>query len=197
LVLLSAEAVGGVSAAAVPAAAAVELVHNFSPLHDDVMDGDLTRRHRSTAWSVFGVNSAILTGDALLTLALDVRAASGHPAAMDGIRMLSAVVLDLVDGESADLAFEQRAQVELAECRQMAERKTGAPMGCACAMGALFGGGSPEQVQCLHGFGVHLGLAFQHVDDLLRIWGDSAVTGTSPSTRICADVRSPFRWWPS
>lgn len=76
-----------VSAAAVPAAVAVELVHNFSLLHDDVMDGDLIRRHRPTAWKVFGVNVAILAGDALLTLALDVLAASGHPAAIGGIRM--------------------------------------------------------------------------------------------------------------
>jgi geranylgeranyl diphosphate synthase type I len=142
-----------------------------------VMDGDLTRRHRPTAWSVFGLNAAILAGDALLTLAVDVLAASGHPAAVDGIRMLSAAVQDLVEGQSADLAFEQRTEIELAECLRMAERKTGALMGCACAVGASFGGGSPEQVEHLRGFGAHLGLAFQHVDDLLGIWGNPAVTG--------------------
>src|SRR5581483_445637 len=103
LVLLSAYAVGGVPAAGVPAAVAVELVHNFSLLQDDVMDGDLMRRHRPTAWSVFGLNAAILAGDALLTLALDVLAASGHPAATEGTRMLSAAVQDLVDGQYADL----------------------------------------------------------------------------------------------
>jgi geranylgeranyl diphosphate synthase type I len=177
LVLLSAHAVGGVPAAAVPAAAAVELVHNFSLLHDDVMDGDLTRRHRPTAWSVFGVNAAILAGDALLTLAVDVLAASGHPAATEATRMLSAAVQELVDGQCSDLAFEQRAQIELAECLRMAEGKTGALMGCACAVGASFGGGSPRQVQYLRNFGEHLGLAFQHVDDLLGIWGGPAVTG--------------------
>jgi geranylgeranyl diphosphate synthase type I len=177
LVLLSAQAIGGAPAAAVPAAVAVELVHNFSLLHDDVMDGDVIRRHRPTAWSVFGLNAAILAGDALLTLASDVLAASGHPAAMVGIRMLSAAVQELVDGQSKDLAFEQRTEIELAECLRMAERKTGALMGCACAVGASFGGGNPEQVQQLRGFGAHLGLAFQHVDDLLGIWGDPAVTG--------------------
>ncbi len=177
LVLLSAEAVGGVPAAAVPAAAAVELVHNFSLLHDDVLDGDVTRRHRPTAWSVFGVNPAILAGNALLTLAFDVLAASGDPAAGDGTRMLSAAVLNLVNGQSADLAFEERADVDLPECLRMAEGKTGALLGCACALGALFGGGSPEQVERLRGFGEHLGLAFQLVDDLLGIWGDPAVTG--------------------
>ncbi|MGH3785772.1 MAG: polyprenyl synthetase family protein [Pseudonocardiaceae bacterium] len=186
LVLLSAQAVGGVPAGAVPAAAAVELVHNFSLLHDDVIDGDITRRHRPTAWSVFGLNAAILAGDALLTLALDVLATSGHPAATDGTRVLSAAVQDLVEGQSVDLAFEQRTQVELAECRRMAEGKTGALIRCACALGALFGGGGPEQVQCLRSFGAHLGLAFQHVDDLLGIWGDPAVTGKP----VYSDLRS-------
>jgi geranylgeranyl diphosphate synthase, type I len=186
LVLLSAQAVGGIPAAAVPAAVAVELAHNFSLLHDDVMDGDVTRRHRPTAWSVFGMNAAILAGDALLALALDVLAASGHPAAMDGIRMLIAAVQDLVEGQSTDVALERRVEVELAECERMAKQKTGALMRCACAVGASFGGGSPEQVQCLRGFGEHLGLAFQHVDDLLGIWGDPAVTGKS----VYSDLRS-------
>jgi geranylgeranyl diphosphate synthase type I len=186
LVLLSAQAVGGSAAATVPAAVAVELVHNFSLLHDDVMDGDLTRRHRSTAWSVFGANPAILAGDAVLALALDVLAASGHPAAMDGIRQLSAAVQDLVEGQCADLDLERRTGVEQAECLQMVERKTGALMGCACAMGACFGAGSTAQVEQLRRFGQHLGLAFQHVDDLLGIWGDPAVTGKP----VYSDLRS-------
>jgi geranylgeranyl diphosphate synthase type I len=176
LVLLSAEAVGGVPTVAVPAAAAVELVHNFSLRHDDVMDGDLTRRHRRTAWNVFGINSVILAGDALLTLALDVLATCEHPAATDGTRMLSATVQDL-EGQSADLDLEQHAEVELGECLSMAEKKTGALMGCACAVGASFGTGSLEQIERLRRFGVHLGVAFQHVDDLLGIWEDPAVTG--------------------
>ncbi|MGH3870599.1 MAG: family 2 encapsulin nanocompartment cargo protein polyprenyl transferase [Pseudonocardiaceae bacterium] len=177
LALLNSEAVGGMPAAAVPAAMAVELVHNFSLLHDDVIDGDVTRRHRPTAWRVFGRNAAILAGDSLLALAFDVLAVSGHPATTDGTRMLSVAVQDLVEGQSADLDFEQRADIELAECLRMAEQKTGALIGCACAVGAAFGGGSPAQVQCLRSFGGHLGLAFQHVDDLLGIWGDPSVTG--------------------
>ncbi|GAA3738639.1 geranylgeranyl diphosphate synthase type I [Spinactinospora alkalitolerans] len=177
LALLAAEAVGGAPAAASPAAVAVELVHDFSLLHDDVMDGDATRRHRPTAWSVFGSGPAVLAGDALLTLAFDVLAASGHPAAPDGMRMLSRAVLDLVGGQSADIAFEDRSDVDLRECLSMAERKTGALLGCACALGAAFGGGDREQVAGLRGFGERLGLAFQFTDDLLGIWGDPAVTG--------------------
>jgi len=177
LALLAAAAVGAEQAAAMPAAVAVELVHNFSLLHDDVMDGDRTRRHRPTVWSVFGLGQAILAGDALLTLAFDVLAASGHPAAGEGGRMLSAAVLDLQDGQSADLAFEQRADVELPECLRMAGGKTGALLGCACALGALYGGAGADRVGRLRGFGERLGVAFQIADDLLGIWGEPAVTG--------------------
>ena len=177
LVLLSAQAVGGDPTVAVPAAVAVELVHNFSLLHDDVMDGDTTRRHRPTAWSVFGTSPAILAGDALLTLAVDVLAASPHPAAPEAIRVLSAAVLDLLDGQSADLAFEQRSDVDLAECLRMARGKTGALLGCSCALGGLLAGAQPAQVAALREVGAQVGLAFQLVDDLLGIWGDPAVTG--------------------
>ncbi|MEV8438019.1 family 2 encapsulin nanocompartment cargo protein polyprenyl transferase [Actinosynnema sp. NPDC051121] len=177
LAQLAAEAVGGTAASAVPAAVAVELVHNFTLLHDDVLDRDLTRRHRPAAWHVFGVPDAVLTGDAMLALAFDVLAAGGQPAALAGIRVLNAAVQDLVDGEQADLAFETRHDIGVAECVAMVERKTAGLLACACALGALFAGAGPTGVAGLRDFGLHLGVAFQHVDDLLGIWGDPAVTG--------------------
>lgn len=177
LVLLSAAVVGGSPRESVPAAVAVELVHNFSLLHDDVMDGDLTRRHRPTAWSVFGIGSAILAGDALLTLALDVLASSGHPAAGAAMRTLSAAVQELVDGQWSDMEFEHQSTVELPDCESMATNKTAALIGGACALGAMFGNAKPEQVGHLRAFGEQLGLAFQHVDDLLGIWGRPKRTG--------------------
>ncbi|HEX8007722.1 MAG TPA: family 2 encapsulin nanocompartment cargo protein polyprenyl transferase, partial [Trebonia sp.] len=177
LTLLAAEAVDGDVAAAVPAAVAVELVHNFSLLHDDVMDGDATRRHRPTAWSAFGVSQAILAGDAVLALAFDVLASSGHPLAREGVSALGATVQELLNGQSFDVEFEDRAEVELAECLSMASGKTGALMACACALGGLFGGGTAAQVEHLRAFGDRLGLAFQLADDLLGIWGDPKVTG--------------------
>ncbi|MFF4593582.1 family 2 encapsulin nanocompartment cargo protein polyprenyl transferase [Amycolatopsis sp. NPDC001319] len=173
LVLLSAEAAGGDPADAIAAAVAVELVHNFSLLHDDVMDGDETRRHRATAWTVFGTSPAILAGDALLTLAFDVLATDGPAAA----RVLSTAVLDLLHGQNEDLAFERRASVDRASCIRMAEGKTGALLGAACTLGVLVVGGRGTHVSELGTFGRSLGLAFQHVDDLLGIWGDPAVTG--------------------
>jgi geranylgeranyl diphosphate synthase type I len=177
LAVLCAEAVGGSAVDAVPAAVAVEMVHNFSLLHDDVMDRDVSRRHRPTAWTVFGVSAAILAGDALLTLAYDVLAVSGHARAQDAMRMISSAVQDLVEGQCEDVSFEDRSDVDLSECLTMAREKTGALLACSTAVGALFGGGAADQVEHMRVFGAHLGLAFQLVDDLLGIWGDPHVTG--------------------
>ena len=177
LALSCAEAVGGVAADAVPAAVAVELVHNFSLVHDDVMDGDRVRRHRPTVWSVFGVREAILVGDALLALASRVLADGLGPAGAEAVRRLNACVLELCEGQRADLGFEHRDDVTLTECLAMARGKTGALLGCSCALGALCGGAGERQTGLLAEFGRGLGLAFQLVDDTLGIWGDPAVTG--------------------
>jgi len=177
LTLAAARAVGADDTAAIPAAVAVELVHNFSLLHDDVMDRDHTRRHRRTVWSLFGAGPAILTGDALLSAATEVLIGSGSQDSAHGLRMLHGAVVNLLDGQCVDLAFERRTEVDVAECERMAAHKTGALLACACALGALFGRGNAEQIGKLHEFGAHLGLAFQFVDDLLGIWGDPAITG--------------------
>jgi geranylgeranyl diphosphate synthase type I len=190
LALLAAQAVGGAADAGLPAAVAVQLVHDFSLLHDDVIDGDTTRRHRPTAWHVFGVSSAILVGDALLTLAFDVLAASGHPAARQCVRSLGNAVQELIDGQSADVSFERRDDVGLGECVRMAEGKTAALLGRSCALGAAFGGGDAAQVAGYRRFGERLGLAFQLVDDLLGIWGDPAVTGKSVHTDLASRKKS-------
>jgi geranylgeranyl diphosphate synthase, type I len=185
LVLLSAEAAGGDAAAAVDAAVAVELVHNFSLLHDDIMDGDVTRRHKPAAWSVFGVPDAILAGDAMLALAADVIAQ-----APQAVRRLMRCVVELCEGQSADVAFESRAEVSLQECMAMARGKTGALLGCACALGALSAGAHRKTVTGFDDFGRALGLAFQLVDDLLGIWGDPAVTGKPVHADLSARKKS-------
>ncbi|HEX5120038.1 MAG TPA: polyprenyl synthetase family protein [Pseudonocardiaceae bacterium] len=187
LTLLSAQAAGGDPRAAVPAAVAVELVHNFSLLHDDVMDNDVERRHRPTAWTVFGVPAAILAGDALLTLAIEVARRDSRPdRASDVIACLNEAVQGLIVGQSADVDFERRTDVTLSECLAMVAGKTGALMRCASSVGALAVGADAATVATLAGFGDHLGLAFQLVDDLLGIWGSPDVTGKP----ALADLRS-------
>jgi geranylgeranyl diphosphate synthase, type I len=178
LTLLAAQAVGGSADCAVPAAVGVELVHNFSLLHDDVMDNDVERRHRPTAWTVFGVPAAILAGDALLTLAVET-ARRGSEVTVSGevVGCLNRAVQDLIAGQSADVEFEQRQDVTLPECLAMAAGKTGALMRCAASIGALAAGAPERAVAAMAEFGDHLGLAFQLVDDLLGIWGSPEVTG--------------------
>jgi len=173
LTLLTARAVGGDTADAIPAAVAVELVHNFSLLHDDVMDRDQTRRHQPTAWTVFGTSEAILAGDALLAQASYTLAAAGPTA----VQWLNDAVIELCQGQAQDLAFESRDDVVLDECIAMAHRKTSALLEVSCALGALAGGADEFTVRLMRDFGRHLGLAFQLVDDLLGIWGSPGDTG--------------------
>jgi geranylgeranyl diphosphate synthase type I len=190
LCLLTASAIGADPAEALPAAVAIEFVHNFSLLHDDVMDGDVRRRHRPAAWTVFGLGPAILAGDALLTAAFDSLAAGGHERARSSVRELSATVLDLVDGQSLDLEFETRDDVRMAECARMASAKTGALLGCACALGARFAGAPTAVIEHVRAFGERLGFAFQLVDDILGIWGDPAVTGKAVYSDLSSRKKS-------
>jgi len=186
LALLSARAAGVAAERGVTAAVAVELVHNFSLLHDDIMDGDTERRHRPTAWTVFGVGAAILAGDALLALANELVLEDIAPGGPWAARCLSTAVQRLITGQSEDLAFESRGDVTLPECIEMAGDKTAALMACACTIGAVHVGASPELAMGLAEFGGHVGLAFQLTDDLLGIWGATEVTGKP----VMADLRA-------
>ncbi|WP_316742653.1 family 2 encapsulin nanocompartment cargo protein polyprenyl transferase [Streptomyces sp. MK7] len=194
LVLAAAAALGGARARAdaARAAAAVELVHNFTLLHDDVMDRDTTRRHRPTVWTVFGDSDAILAGDALQALALRLLAEDAHPASPAAAARLAACVVELCAGQHADTALERRApdEVTLAEVLAMAEAKTGALLGCACAVGALYAGAAEEEVEALDAFGRQAGLAFQLIDDVIGIWGDPARTGKPAGADLAARKKS-------
>ncbi|MFD7847750.1 polyprenyl synthetase family protein [Nocardia sp. NPDC059764] len=171
LAIASAVAAGGEDSDGVPAAVIVELVHNFSLLHDDIMDDDLRRRGRPSAWVVFGRAQAILTGDALLSLAFEAaadRSRVGNAAAAD----LSAALLEVVNGQSADLLFENRMDIDPDQWQSMASGKTGALFGLACALGGRAATTDERRIEALRNAGRHLGLAFQLVDDVLGLVGD-------------------------
>ncbi len=177
LALLSARAAVAPPESALPGAVAVELVHAFSLLHDDIMDGDRTRRHRPAAWTVFGEASAILAGDALLALAGEVLLEAPGQGSAKAARALAAATRRLIAGQSLDMDFETRRQVSVDECLAMASDKTAALLACSCSIGAVLDG-APESVSdALEAFGAELGVAFQLADDLLGIWGDPAATG--------------------
>ncbi len=189
LALLSARSAGASAERAAPAAVAVELVHNFSLLHDDIMDGDIERRHRPTAWTVFGVGPAILAGDALLALAQDILLET-PPYGVWAARCLSAAVQRLIAGQGSDLAFERRDDVQVEECLEMAGDKTAALMACACSIGVIYLGAPASLAMSLSGFGAHAGLAFQLTDDLLGIWGAPEVTGKPVGSDLRARKKS-------
>ncbi|MEE1754658.1 polyprenyl synthetase family protein [Streptomyces sp. SP18CS02] len=182
LAVLCAEAAGASGGTAVDGAVAVELVHAFSLLHDDIMDGDETRRRRPAVWKAYGTGPAVLAGDALFALAYEVLAGSPGPHGAEAVRRLSADLRDLVAGQSDDLLFERRPwtgpeAVPVDAYLRMAEQKTGALLGCAAALGALLAGAPAPTVRALSTAGRQLGVAFQAVDDVLGLWGDPATTG--------------------
>lgn len=160
-----------------PGAVAVELVHNFSLLHDDLMDGDEQRRHRDTVWKVHGPAQAILVGDALFALANEVLLELGTVEAGRATRRLTKASRSLIDGQAQDISYEHRDRVSVEECLEMEGNKTGALLACASSIGAVLGGADERTADTLEKYGYHLGLAFQAVDDLLGIWGDPDATG--------------------
>lgn len=181
-VLLAAELAGGRAEAAAPAAAAVELVHNFSLLHDDIEDASDFRRGRANLWTFAGAPQAINTGDGMFVVArlaqyrlLDAGVSSERTLA--AMRELDEACLRLVHGQYLDMSFEKRRDVTLDEYLEMAGGKTAAMFAAPFAIGATIGGAPPAAVDAFREFGRRVGLAFQAVDDVLGIWGDPAVTG--------------------
>ncbi len=186
LVVLSAEATGGDAETAIPGAVALELIHNFSLIHDDIMDGDRLRRHRRTVWDVFGVADAIIVGDALQTLAYDVLLGDPGPRHVGAARRLTAGTAAMIAGQAQDSALDRSDDVTQAQCLAMAANKTGALLAQSTAIGAVLGGADEETTAALERFGAELGLSFQAVDDVLGVWGDPSVTGKP----VGSDLRS-------
>jgi geranylgeranyl diphosphate synthase type I len=191
LVCFSCEALGGEVEAALPLAAALELVHNFSLIHDDIQDKDELRRGRPTAWKVYGVEQAINAGDGLLVLALR-RALDAE--VLPGTRRLAALgallcaTYRMIEGQVLDLSLEGRA-AGAEEYLEMARKKTGALLGCALELGAIAAGEDGPRDR-LRGLGEVLGLAFQIRDDWIGIWGDPGKTGKPVGSDLLRRKRS-------
>ena len=189
LCLLACEAAGGDWHRALPAAAAVELIHNFSLIHDDIQDRDQERHHRPTVWSIWGEAQAINAGDALLTLARPVvltLANEGVPAAtvIEAARVLDESTLEMVEGQTMDIAFEDKSDVDVAAYLQMVRQKSGALFDCALRLGVLAAGGDWVLAERLGMVGRTLGTAFQVRDDMLGVWGDESKTGKAAGADV-------------
>ena len=186
LVLLCAGASGGRWQRALPMAAAVELAHNFSLVHDDIQDESALRRGRPTVWSVWGRAQGINAGDALFAHAhLVLSNAVQLPPAMRvrALQLLGAACVELTAGQQLDLAFENEARINPEQYLRMAHGKTAALLAAAAEMGALAGGATARVRTHYRQFGAHLGIAFQIRDDVLGIWGTTA-SGKSAASDI-------------
>jgi geranylgeranyl diphosphate synthase type I len=182
LCLLACEGCGGVWRQALPAAAAVELLHNFTLIHDDIEDQDGTRRGRPTVWSIWGEPQGINAGDTLFALSqlalLRLQRRDLPPTTVvKAMRLFNETCVGVTFGQHLDIGFEGREDVSVDDYLEMIEGKTGALVACSCEIGALVAGAPDGQREDLRAFGRHSGLAFQMLDDVLGIWGDSGVTG--------------------
>ena len=190
LCLFACEAVGGVAAKAVPVALALELIHNFSLIHDDIQDGDRERHHRPTVWVQWGVPTALVAGNAMRVLADSalhglLQRDVALPTALHAQSVLTERYLEMIEGQYLDLSFESRTDVTPDEYLTMVAKKTGALLEAATHLGALLGSREAQQVEAMRRCGRLLGLAFQARDDVLGVWGESGLTGKA----VGADIR--------
>ena len=177
LVLLSAKAVGGIFQDAYNAAAAVEMLHNFTLVHDDIMDNADKRRGRLTLHKKYDHNTAILAGDSLLSIAYEFLLKDCNGNAKEVISAFTHGLIEVCEGQSLDTDFELRKNVTLSEYIVMIKKKTAAMAEMCCKIGALLGGGTNAQVNALAKYGLNLGIAFQIQDDLLDISADEKEFG--------------------
>ena len=177
LALSVCEAEGAPLEKAMPAAIAVELFHNFTLMHDDIMDGAPLRRGRSTVHEVYGENSAILSGDAMFTLASISLEDVESDVLLDILKVYNRTSREVCEGQQLDMEFESQGDVTIDNYLEMIRLKTSVLLACSCAMGAISAGASKERVELWYRFGEQTGLAFQIQDDLLDTFGDASITG--------------------
>ena len=179
MLLLAAEAAGGDPETLVPAAVSIELVHNFTLIHDDIMDNADIRRGRPSVHKIWGVSGAILAGDTLYSKAFQILGeTSAKPELiLAAIEVLSSTCTAICEGQWLDLEFENREKVSEEEYMEMIEKKTGVLYGASACMGALLAGASPATVEGVEEFGRLTGMGFQIQDDVLDLTAPEKVLG--------------------
>ncbi len=194
LVLLCAASAGGNWVNALPAAVAVELLHNFSLVHDDIQDQSPYRRSRLTVWKKWGIAQAINAGDVLFTLAFCALHSLRESVSSEAVLATNQVLLDacirLTQGQYLDLAYEQKLELPLSDYWPMIGGKTAALLGACCEMGAITAGAANIRRVSFRNYGISLGMAFQVLDDWLGIWGDAALTGKSTESDLVSGKKS-------
>jgi len=194
LLLLATESCGESWQEAIPAASAIELLHNFSLIHDDIEDKSDTRRGRRTAWKEYTLPLALNAGDSMYSLAyISMERLSqfkSEETTLQSLRIFSQTCLNLTKGQHLDISFEDQDQVSIAQYWQMIQGKTAALIASCTQLGAVIAESDPTTQEAYRQFGLNLGLAFQVHDDLLGIWGDPEVTGKSAASDLLTRKKS-------
>src|SRR5512145_395462 len=194
LVVLCTGACGTDWQSALPAAAAVELVHNFSLVHDDIQDNSDKRRGRPTTWVKWGMPMAINVGDALFVISnqaiIDLKENYLAEVVVRAAEILHNTCLDLTRGQFLDMSYEKRIDLTVEDYWPMIAGKTAALLSASCHIGSLLGGADDAGQDAYRSFGHYLGLAFQVQDDILGIWGDEAITGKSAANDLIEGKKS-------
>lgn len=194
IVLLTTASCGAEWHSALPAAAAVELVHNFSLVHDDIEDNGDKRRGRTTVWKKWGLAQGTNAGDGLFVISnlalTDLEAGYPAPIALRAAKILHQTCLDLTRGQFLDISYEDRTDLTVDDYWPMVSGKTAALIAACCHLGALLGGADEARQEAYRAFGHYLGLAFQVQDDILGIWGDEALTGKSAASDLVDGKKS-------
>ncbi len=188
MLLLCTASCGAHWQSALPAAAAVELVHNFSLVHDDIQDNSDKRRGRSTVWVKWGAPMAINAGDALFVMSnqaiMDLKEYYAPDMIVKAAEILHNTCLELTRGQFLDMSYEERNDLGVDDYWPMVAGKTAALLSACCHIGSLLGGADEAKQEAYRSFGHYLGLAFQVQDDILGIWGDEAMTGKSAASDL-------------
>jgi geranylgeranyl diphosphate synthase type I len=189
LCLFACEALDGDLTRALPAAAALELIHNFSLIHDDIQDRDLERRHQPTVWHLWGVARGLVAGDAMqglgdLALLNTARLGVSSETSLKVSQLLTEGCLEMIQGQCLDLEAEARTSITTSDYLHMIACKTGALIRTALVIGALLATDDPASSRAFARFGNSLGRVFQIRDDYLGIWGDEATTGKATGNDI-------------
>jgi len=194
MVLLCAAACGADWRSALPAAAAVELVHNFSLVHDDIQDNSDKRRGRTTTWVKWGAPMAINVGDALFVMSnqaiIDLKENYPAEVVVKAAEILHNTCLELTRGQFLDMSYEKTNELTAEDYWPMVSGKTAALLSACCHIGSLLGGADESKQDAYRSFGHYLGLAFQVEDDILGIWGDEAITGKSAANDLIEGKKS-------
>ncbi len=190
LLLMTCDAFGGNVDAAIPAAHAVEMFHNFTLVHDDIMDGATIRRGKDTIWNIWGEDTAILVGDIMFALAMEYLLQINHPNSNEMLELFLKVAREVCEGQQLDMNYEEADDTTIPDYLGMIRLKTATLLATSLKLGAILANAKKEDIKNIYEFGINIGLAFQLKDDLLDVFGSVDKFGKMPGGDILSDKKT-------